>query len=175
MKTTDSVIYADIAGVPYVGPGDKSSPVQPLRFPSKTKTLYVTHLDRKSGKPGDPAHCTLANMLKREPGVLWAVVMRSVAYVGYADRTEKYELSTKARDEVIANDAIPGALKAVATIHLYPVRPTKTTAGKRKTIAKHLAAVAAGTAKKAPKATKPAVDVLAQFGVRNGIGSVGQV
>jgi len=174
LKNTDSVIYSDIGGVPHAGPADGSYPLRPLTFAAKSKTITVTHADRKGGTKANPAHCTLANVLKSQPGVLWAVVMRSVAYVGYADHTDKYELSVKARDEVIANDTIPGLLRSAVNVNLNPVRPTKTTAGKRATIAKHLASKAAGTAKTTgPKTIS--VDVLAQFGVRNGIGTVGTV
>jgi hypothetical protein len=156
-------------GVAYAGPSDGSAPRMPLVDPVRPLAFRPNSMDRKSGVAGSFTDCTLALAIKRMPGVVWVVVGRSIAYVGYADRTERYELTPKAKREVIANDItpLPALLASTGTIIFKPVRPTKTLVGKRATIAKHTARKASGTAKvTGPRVVK--TDPLAAYGVRDG-------
>jgi hypothetical protein len=137
--------------------------------------LPVSDLDRRDGVSGSFTHCANALAWKRQPGVIWVVFMKSMVYVGYEDRVVVYETSTEAQTEIIRND-VPALGKHLPpppkTIRLHPVRASKTMAGKKATIAKHAAAVKAGTAgttAKSPGMTRKAPTYIA--GVRSGMGT----
>jgi hypothetical protein len=66
--------------------------------------LHVESRDIKKALRGNSKHCAFAECLKRERPIQAAYVFRSVAFLEYADRIERYVLPPSMQKEIVAFD-----------------------------------------------------------------------